>query len=263
MSSEKRYGRLTRDDMSLVLSLLPVLEQERRELQTRIAQQPDKLSELLAPGFAWAHLYELSFPQFLQAFLIVAGLRGEVERIARQPDPVGALHTLFVESNGLEDWQGGEGGKYTTGDLIGYLHALIGNLDCLLIYGCYLNDLLAQARQGNLDALLDAIRIDPTVVTTALGRNLISLSVITGERKLLDGIQKALTGKTGRQARYLKRFRILMQLLHEAGALNLPTRDLVPLVFEQKAYTQDPGAAKNVSELIRKAKLLKRSAISK
>lgn len=263
MSSEKRYGSLTRDDLSLVLSLLPVLERERRELQARIAEQPDKLTEFFASGFAWAHLYELPFPKFLHAFLIVAGLREEVENITRHPDRIRELYALLIESGGLEDWQGGEGGQYTLGDLIGYLHALIGNIDCLLIYGCYINDLLAEAKQGNLEALLDAIRIDPSAVNSTLACRLIAASVITGERGLLDEIQKAMAGKTGRQAHYLKRFRVLMQLLHEAGALDLPTRDLVPLVFELKAYTQDPGAEKNVSELIRKARLLKNRAISK
>lgn len=262
MPSEKRYGSLTRGDFNLALSLLPRLEMERRELQARIAEHPEKLVEICTAGFAWPHLYELPFPQFLQAFLVITGLREKVESISRRGDSVHALHALLIDSGDFLDWQDGEDNKYTPGDLIGYLHALIGNLDCLLIYGSYLNDLLAEARQGDLGAFFNAIRIDPAVVNTVLARNLIALSVITSERELLDGMQKALAGKTGRQAQYLKRFRVLMQLLHEAGALGLPTRDLVALVFELKAYTQDPGAEKNVSELIRKAKLLKTRTIS-
>jgi len=263
MSSEKLYGNLTRDDLSLVLSLLPLLEQERLGLQARIAQKPEKFSNLIALGFTWAHLYDLSLPQLLQAFLVLTGLREEIEDVAKQPDHVQTLFTKFVESDDIEEWKGGEGGKYTMGDLIGYQFALIGNLDCLLIYGCYLNDLMAHAKQGDFKALLKAIRIDPSIVNSPLGRHLIATSVITGDKKLLEKIRTAMAGKTGRQAHYLKSFRFLMQLLHEANALGLPTKDLTSLVFELKAYSQAPGAQKNVSELIREAKLLKKRAISK
>ncbi|OZA27189.1 MAG: hypothetical protein B7X93_09450, partial [Hydrogenophilales bacterium 17-61-9] len=70
-------------------------------------------------------------------------------------------------------------------------------------------------------------------------------------------------GKTGKQAAYLRKFRFLMQLLHEVGALGLPTKELSELVFKLGAYDRHPSAEKNVSELILKAKAMKKNTISK
>lgn len=261
-TDKQRFGQLSREDLKLVLSLLPMLDQQRQGLQKDIADKPEKLGSLITSGFAWAHLYEAPFPQFLNAFLVVTGLRQEVARVSQVPEPVKALHASLIQADDVE-WTRGEGGKYSTGDLVGYLHALIGNLDCLLIYGQYLNDLIVQARQGDLEALFKAIRIDPSVVTTALARNLICISVIAGDNAFIEEVRKAMAGKTGKQARYLQRFRFLVQVLREADALGLPTKQIEALMLDLKAYEDLPGASKNLSELIRKAKRLKQSAISK
>lgn len=245
------------------LMFLPELEKGRQELQALIEQKPKEFSEkFLAAGFAWAHLYEVPFLQLLSNFLAVAGVDQEVARASTQAKPIEALLSLTDRIQDME-WSGGSGGKFTPGDFLGYLHAIVGNLDCLLIYGSYLNDLISDAKKGDLEALLKAIRIDPTVVTGPFARNLISYEVITGDRGLIDEVRKAMAGKTGKQAAYLKKFRFLMQLLHEVGALGRPTKELSELVFKLGAYDRRPSAAKNVSELILKAKALKENAISK
>ncbi|MDP2265545.1 MAG: hypothetical protein Q8J70_03240 [Thiobacillus sp.] len=131
-----------------------------------------------------------------------------------------------------------------------------------MIYGSYLNDLIAEAKIGNLEALLKAIRIDPSAVTGPTVRNFLSVSVITGDNDFVNEVRKAMAGKTGKQAAYLKKFRFLMQLLHEVGALGLPTKALSDLVFKVGAYDRRPSAEKNVAELILKAKAMKKNAIS-
>jgi hypothetical protein len=247
---EEKYGKLTQDDIKLILPLLPQLEEARGELQALIAKKPEKFAKkFLTTGFAWAHLYEVPFLQLLFGFLAVAGVDKDLARLAAQDEPIKALLS-FVDEIQDKDWTGGSGGKFTHGDFLGYLQAIVGNLDCLVIYGTYLNDLLANAQKGDMDALFKAIRIDPSVV-------------IAGEQGFLDEVRKAMAGKTGKQAAYLRKFRFLMQLLHEVGALGLPTKELSDLVFSVGAYDRSSSAAKNVSELILKAKAMKKSAISK
>ena len=263
MREKKEYGKLTQDDIKLILPLLPQLEEVRGELQDLIAKKPEKFAKkFLTTGFVWAHLYEVPFLQLLFAFLAVAGVDKDVARIAAQDEPIKAL-LGFVHEIQDTDWTGGSGGKFTHGDFLGYLQAIVGNLDCLVIYGSYLNDLLADAQKGDIDALFKAIRIDPSVVTGPTARNLISFSVIAGEPGFIDEVRKAMAGKTGKQTTYLQKFRFLMQLLHEVDALGLPTKELSDLMFAVGAYDRSPSAAKNVSELILKAKAMKKNAISK
>lgn len=263
MTAERLFGNLTQGDIELILPLLPQLEEVRGELQAVIVQQPEKFAQkFLTTGFAWAHLYEVPFLQLLFSFLTVAGIDKDIARVSAQEEPVKALLSFVNEIQDME-WAGGSGGEFTYGDFLGYLHAIIGNLDCLVIYGSYLNDLIANAKKDNLEALFKAIRIDPSVVTGQTARNLISFAVIAGDQDFVDEVRKAMTGKTGKQAAYLKKFCFLMQLLHEVGALGLPTKELSELVFKVGAYDRRPSAEKNVSELILKAKAMKKNAISK
>lgn len=260
---EKTCGKLTQDDLKALFLLLPQLDQERQELQAKIAEKPEAFAEkFLTTGFKWAHLYEVPFPELLLGFLAVAGVDQAVAHVVRQEAPVKAALALPDAIQDME-WSGGSGGKFTPGDLLGYLHAVTGNLDCLLIYGCYLNDLIGRAKEGDMDSLLNAIRIDPSTVAGPTASFFISISIVEGDKAFLKAIGQAMSGKTGRQASYLKKFRFLMQVLHEASELGRPTKELVELAFNVGAYVRSPGAEKNVAELIRKAKALKKNAISK
>jgi hypothetical protein len=258
----KRFGNLTREDLDVVLSLLPLLERERQVIRELIAEKPEKFAQtFFTSGFAWAHLYELPFLQLLGSFLKVTGVTDEFIQASKGEVHVHSLMQLIAEADD-QDWQGGSGGQYKPGDLLGYQQAIMGNLDCLVIYGAYLNDLIVQARQGDAKALLKAIRIDPSVPTGPTARSLLSAAVVMNDDEFLAEVRKAMAGKTGRQASYLKKFRFLMQILYEAGALGSPTKEIEALVFEVGAYNDQPGASKNVTELISKAKRLKQQAIS-
>lgn len=267
MTSEHKYGKLTPSDFKALFLLLPQLESERTELQARIAEKPEEFAvKFLSFGFAWAHLYEIPFVQFLGRYFAVAGLGEQVSEAVASDHPVEALLDLRDSSEEME-WSGGSGGQFTYGDLLGCLHALVGNLECLLIYGSYLNDLVADARKGDIKALLNAIRIDPSVVTGPTARNLISFAVISGDQGFIDEIRKAMSGKTAKQSKYLNEFRLLMQILHELNELDRPTKEIMELVLEVGAYdtSGERGftAEKNIRELILKAKTAKKNTISK
>lgn len=267
MVSERNYGKLTPADIKSLFLLLPQLENERQELQAAIAQKPEKFAaEFLSTGFAWAHLYEVPFLQFLNSFFAVAGLDKAVADVTTSENPVEALFGLTDATEDME-WSGGAEGKYTPGDLLGYLHAVVANFDCLLIYGSYLNDLVAEAKKGDFEALYKAIRIDPSVVTGPTARNLLSFAVIAGNQGLIGDIRNAMSGKTDKQDKKLAKFRLLMQTLHEVGALDLSTKEIMELVLEVDAYDttgeREFTAEKNIRELILKAKSLKKNTISK
>ena len=264
---DKKYGKLTPEDFKSLFLLLPQLESERLWLQARIAEKAEEfVAKFLSSGFAWAHLYEIPFVEFLGRYLAVTGLDKQVSEAVAGDRSVEALFDLRDSSEEME-WSGGSGGQFTYGDLLGYLHALIGNLECLLIYGSYLNDLVAAAKEGNLKALLNAIRIDPSVVSGPTARYFISVAVIAGDQEFIDEVRKAMSGKTAKQSKYLNEFRLLMQILHELNELDRPTKEIMELVLDVGAYdtSGERGftAEKNIRELILKAKAAKKNTISK
>ena len=88
-----------------------------------------------------------------------------------------------------------------------------------------------------------------------------SWAVLLDEQAFLKNLRKAMRGGTGGQAAYLKKFRFLMRVLAEGGALDLPNRVLTELVIDLGAYAGGYTAQKNVGELVRKT--VKKYTISK
>lgn len=121
MTSNCKYGKLTPDDIKAIYLLLPQFESERTELQVRIAEKPEEFAvKFLSSGFAWAHLYEIPFVEFLGRYFAVTGLDEQVSEAVAGDHPVEALFDLRDSSENME-WTGGSGGQFTYGDLLGYL----------------------------------------------------------------------------------------------------------------------------------------------
>lgn len=264
MLAKRKFGKLIPEDIRAVFLLLPELDEQRRQLQAEIAKKPEQfVSEFLSTGFAWSHLYEYPFLQLLSGLLDICGLTDFFAKAVASDSPITVLSTL--DSDESLKWDGGITGKFTKGDLLGYLYAATGALECALVYGCYLNDLVAEAKSGKPESIFRAIRIDPSVVTGPTAKALISAAVVEGNKKFIHGIYNALNGKMGKQDNKLKKFRFLMLTLHEVGALDLPTKEIMELVLEVDAYDisgeREFTAQKNIRELVLRYKSLKRNTI--
>lgn len=252
-----RFGKLSIQQIQQIMSLFPILEQARPELAEIINAKPERQSEFLKPDLAWGALYEIPINNQLAAFSEVAGFNDFLSNAASSPDPHAELLKLDDHPD-YQEWNGGTDQKYKIHHLLGVLYSLAGTIESLLLYGFYINELLAQVIENNDDeALFKAIRVDPIVITTKTAAHRIACASVTADKRFFEELQKALQGKTGGQARYLKRFKFLMQLLLEAGQLNLPTSVIRDLALELDTYSNNPSADKNLDELIRKFKKMK------
>lgn len=261
MEAEKHFGRLTVEHIRQLIELVPFLEQARPELTALMAAKPEKAAQFFKPGIAWGNTYDYSISEQLAIFLVVAGLTDFVVQAAKSPDPMAELVKLDAHPD-YQEWNGGVGKQFEIHDFLGALYALLGTLECLMLYGYYLNELLAISfEQGRDEALFDAIRIDPVVITSETAAHRISRAVVQADTVFFEGLQKALLGKTGKQARYLRKFKLLMQILLEAGLLQRPTAEIRSFALELDVYADNPNAEKNLNELIRKFR--KKQTISK
>lgn len=131
-----------------------------------------------------------------------------------------------------------------------------------MLYGFYINELLAKASQdSDDDALFNAIRVDPLAITSDTAAHRIARASIQADSLFFSKLQNSLKGKSGKQARYLKKFKFLMQLLLEQGLLSRPNSELRAFALELGTYAEDANAEKNLNELIRKFR--KKKTISK
>lgn len=252
IENERRFGKLSVERVRELIQFVPLLEQAKPDLAALMAVKPEKAAQFFKPGIAWGEAYDYSIEEQLTVFLVVAGLTDFVVQAAKSPDPIAELIKLDDHPD-YQEWNGGTGNLFEPHDLLGALYALMGTLECLILYGYYINELLAIAHeQSNDKALFDAIRVDPVVITSETAAHRISRAVVQADTAFFKGLQNALLGKTGKQARYLQKFKLLMQILLESGLLNRPNAEIRALALELEVYADNPNSEKNLNELIRK-----------
>lgn len=249
---EKEFGKLTLDQIRQLIAILPELGQLHAEMPAVFAEKQEKLDSVLTPGFSWSHYYEMPIEEHMATLIVILGLVPNLKAAVASEDP----QQFFLDdlNDGIQDWQGGLDGQFEKKHLLGVAYSTKNTLDCLMVYGFYINEFIAQLREGDDDALFKAIRIDPTVASCPTAADRISRAVMEQNEPFLHDLHKAFGGKTGDQAAHLKHFRFTMQALREGGALDMPNNDLIQLVFDLDLYKNGAGSDKNVRELIRKAK---------
>lgn len=253
MEEEKRrFGKLTVEHLRQLIQTVPFLEQAKPALASLINAKPEKVDEFFKPGIAWGNTYDYSIKEQLAVFLAVAGLTDFFLQASKSSDPIAELAKLDDHPD-YQEWNGGAGNQFELHHLLGALYALMGTLECLMLYGYYLNELLSMAYELDDDeALFNAIRVDPLAITSETAAHRMSRAVVQADTQFLNQLQNALQGKTGKQARYLQKFKLLMQILLESGLLDRSNSEIRSLAFELDVYVDNPNAEKNLNALIRK-----------
>ena len=253
MESAPKGPRVTLlvEQLESTLSLLPMLEKARAELSIQLNESTEKAKPFLMPGLAWADLHEHPIAVQMAIYFEVTGLTEYMASVSKAEDPFSELMKLDAHPD-YQDWNGGTDQKYGPQHLLGVLLALLGSIESLVLYGYYISELLVQFREGgNDDALFKAIRVDPTIVGAKVVRHRLARAAATNETLFFAKLLAALKGKSGKQARYLSKFRFLMQVLAEQGQGELPTAEVRSLAIRLVTYADNPNAERNLDELIR------------
>lgn len=262
----KQYGKLSAADIRLLLTMLDSLEKEESELVQDILGNPAKSNKVFAqdaPQLVWSNYYEMTFPECVLTIIQQFGIADELREVYKAKDQIKAL-AAWVEKQKIEDESEDNLTPNQLAQFVRFSWAIgvviLRNIQSLLVYGVYLNDLIKIAREGRPQkrdkALLDAIRIDPSVVGCKTGIERISRAVLMHDEQFLSKLQLALRGKLGakEQATY-KKMRYVLQVLHETNALNLSDGQLEILFVKQlNLYPDVISAEKNISEFTRNFK---------
>lgn len=217
-------------------------------------------------GLSWAQLYEESFTDCLANFFSDSQLTSELTKISFSANKVRA--TLSFQQNLVENLDKvysslpeNQKLRFNVAMMI-YGMLMVKNARSLMIYGHYMNDLIATAKTSNSikerdEALLKAIRMDASVVgcQTALVR--ISKAVLLNDANFLKKLRNAIDGKLGElEDRNFQKMRFILQVLHESGGIGLSDQELKEMFVEQLNLYSDTQftAQKNLAEFTRKFK---------
>jgi hypothetical protein len=259
------YGKFSAADLRLLLTFLPQFERETNQICQILSGNGAVAFSMDSLPFSWCAWYEMPHTQHFSEMIAVLGLAGELREVAASGNAIQKMEELSKRVDGLLDEeferQPEELAKGFSSLVLAMCMSMIFSLRCLLVYGRYLHELIADAKSGadlslRDKALLSAVRIDPTVVGCPTAISRISRAVVLNDQKFLNKLRRAMSVKLGasESATYQK-LRLILQVLHEAGAGHLNDDELLSLfVNELNIYSESAGASKNLSEFTRNFK---------
>jgi len=239
---EKEFGKLSRKQVREVFSLLYATEQERLSLDEFFKEEPaEKLVKVLGATIPWAYLYEIPFIHLISLFLLSIISKAQLKRISKAEDPTQAFLD-WVNSNpraprGFSKWTKEEGALF-----IAITMSISFNFQSLKMFGRYLNDLVANAKEND-EALFDAILVDRCVLTTITASRRIARAMLVNDGEFFDHLVKAIKGtRPRRPEKEYDDLRYMISLLVETmGVKNLNRKKVYDLLVEDLELYPDTG----------------------
>lgn len=246
-----RYaGNITAEDLRYILLLLPQLRGELEDSQNALNSHPESFFRENAEKPDWCHLYELISEKHalmvmsdLSQYDTISGLPpiSKLATDAKQllPDHDNALAGLAklepqITKNTDAVHPSGEQKEQAYRFMAaqaGKVYSLIKTLECILYYGCYLNTLIEQVRNGDDSALFKAIRVDPAVLGCESVRQRICKAALLNDETFFKKLKAAIRGKMGtREQTNFQNMRMVLHILHEAGETHLTNTELQELL---------------------------------
>ena len=175
----------------LLKRLLPIvreIERDMTDIQARL-RDPVKASRFLAQvgSLRWAHRYEQSFLRQYVTTLVDCGAT-PLLRLLLQPSK--ALRAIEEFSRG--DDTTFEIDVNLTPKSVGAIFAIRRTVHCFVACGRTLNAVMASAKKGDGDALLYALRIDPSILLTRTAQDHIARASTRMNPKFFPSIGNAL-----------------------------------------------------------------------
>lgn len=255
---------ITAEDLRIFLKFWPTFAAEAEEAQQMLIEDKDKLLGDDAAKFSWCHLYELPIQQHLaiamSSLLQDDQVQGWFKQIAASPNQIAVLPEIVGQVNAHFDEMEAfskEEVEELRPILAGFFAlngSIFNSLRCVLYHGCFLNDLIDRVRSDDdksPKSLFDAVRIDPTVIGCKPVIERISKATLLRDNRFFARLKAAITGKMGkREQANFQKMRLVLEVLHEAGASSLSDDQLHQLfVKELKLYSGNEKGGGNAKAL--------------
>jgi hypothetical protein len=244
--SGKEYGKLTAEQFKRLIDHLPEIRNQPVELADAVRRVPkDRLEELLPNDYSWAAIYELSFIEHM-AMLVLALDKVEFLKGAKESeDPQQVILDDFKFD--AEEWNGGWQGAFEKKHVIGLTFALQRSILSVMIFQKTMSTLVDEARQGSLDSLLNAVRIDRSAVACPVIAARIAKAELMSEKEFFLHLRKALKGPSQKHWQSYQDLRYALYVLRDLGFDKLSDDQLEDLLVRQlKVYPNTFNARRNL-----------------
>lgn len=193
--------------------------------------------------------------QELLALLICAlGCHQELHRTAQSDDPTQAAFSMFQNVE-YETWEGGLEGLFEISDVVALFTALQRNVLSIMLFHRTLNAMVDEVRNGDDDALFNAVRIDRSIITCPTFALQIAKAEIQNEKQFFIHLRSSLKGPSKKHWEAYKDLRYAFFILRESGFNQMSDVQLEDLLVHQlKLYPNTPGARKNLRKQFTESK---------
>ncbi len=249
-----QIGICSSTDLKILINLLPSLEVEANGTKQFIAENPEKFLSESKGIYTWHDYYELPFLEHIAHYINGLGLTKAITEISASPNPQKTLlHSPKANSAIEEALRNSDVLKSKGRHFVYALQISVFNsLRSLMAYGHYLNDLVAEARKGDVEALFRAIRIDPTVISTKTAATYLVLAETVDDAAFFNELKKALKGKLGKtENANFQKMRVVMRVLVETGAGRLTDDQLYKLFVEELRFYAANSKSRDVIKALR------------
>lgn len=251
--NEAFYAKgITAKNLRAFLELWPLVAIGIEDTKETINDCNDRLFDKEDEEFSWCHLYELPTKDLtvllctgLLQFISLEQILGWFKQMADCPGSIGALPDIWNQVHEHFDARPNptkddlESLRPFLPEISAAFIAVQYSLWCVLYHGCFLNELIERARKGDNKALIDAIKIDTSIIgcPTVVGK--ISKATRLQDVKFFAKLKSAINGKKEKLKQdNFQKMRLVFEVLYEAGALRLTDKQLYQLFVEElKLYT--------------------------
>lgn len=251
---EKEFGILDEAQVEQFSSALKEMFEKIDELKIDFSSgevSRAKLDDLLAPWCSW---YSLPMSELVAVWAWSFQFDDDIRQIAKAKDPqkitLGFINAIDSVEN-LEqevrmpfefDGSASEKAQITDAYALSLCLAIIYNALCVGLYGVPIHDLLERAAEEEREKLLNAIIVDPTVISSGIGAHIFSKAVLNEDRSFLHEISKAITKTKPRPPFDRNRaVRYLLHSLYQSGREVSASRQDVRTLIVEKLGIYDEG----------------------
>jgi len=205
-----------------------------------------------ATPVSWCHLYELPFKEHLAitlcGFMLDERFLRIMQGIVESESQIGSMPDVIQQIDAYMDTLEAETSKEEAKELLPMLATMLGasisayySLLCILYHGLFLNELIDKVRTGDDKSLFKAVRIDPTVIGCKPVIARFTQATMQNDDDFKKDLINALNGKkSGREQANFQMMRLILEVLHEAGASRLSNKQLRQLFVEElRLYARD------------------------
>ncbi len=241
ISKDKTLGKISPDQFARTLDVMEGFE-VWADLFALLKQKPrfKRLIESPRIGFSWSSAYEFEYKYMLAALMVSFAEHIDLKSLALAEDKQEFVLQMAENQEDLPLIGRVKARKILL--VLGLLQAVTKSIECMSLYSISINELVARARKGDKEAILKAIKIDPTILSAPSVAHQLSLAVMRKDKRFLQRVKKAFDGPH-KGLHIYKKLRYSALMLDEAGALTPSNREHVfDVVANQlKLYEQRKG----------------------